>query len=132
MRITPYLDHQQLKQVLALLSAGANHWSSGTKIGECLQQFNERHARQVMHGRTVTLVLSDGLDTGPPELLGAELAKIKRQTRRLIWLNPLKGMEGYQPLARGMQAALPQVDHFQAAHNLNSLLALEKLLTDVA
>ena len=79
----------------------------------------------------MTIILSDGLDTGEPELLANELHKIKRRTRKLIWLNPLKGMAGYQPLARGMSAALPEIDVFRSAHSLDSILELENYLTDV-
>ena len=79
----------------------------------------------------MTIILSDGLDTGEPEVLSNELNKIKRRTRKLIWLNPLKGMDGYQPLARGMKAALPEIDVFKSAHSLESILELERYLADV-
>jgi uncharacterized protein with von Willebrand factor type A (vWA) domain len=78
----------------------------------------------------VVLVLSDGLDTGNAEVLGVELKKIQQRSKRVIWLNPLKGMKGYQPLAKGMQAALPSIDDFRSAHNLESLLELENLLAN--
>ncbi len=130
-RITDCLDEGPLERVLASLSREADHWSSGTRIGACLQTFNERYARRVLHGRNVTIILSDGLDTGPPELLADELQRIKLRTNKLVWLNPLKGMPGYQPLARGMSAALPSLDTFASAHNLDSLLELEDLLSQV-
>ena len=130
-RITDYLDSKDLGHTLALLTVRAHNWSSGTKIGWCMQQFNEQHAKQVLSGSSTVIVLSDGLDTGEPELLASELAKIKQRTRRLIWLNPLKGMAGYEPIAKGMSAALPEIDVFNSAHNLNSLLELENYLTHV-
>lgn len=130
-RITEFLKIKDLERVLSQLSAGADNWSSGTKIGECLQAFNETYAKRTLNGRSMTIVLSDGLDTGEPELLANELNKIKRRTRKLIWLNPLKGMQGYQPLARGMKAALPEIDVFRSAHSLDSILELEKYLADV-
>ncbi len=130
-RITEYLKIKNLENVLAHLSAGADNWSSGTKIGACLQSFNDTYAKRILNGRSMTIILSDGLDTGEPELLANELNKIKRRTRKLIWLNPLKGMEGYQPLARGMKAALPEIDVFRSAHSLDSILELEKYLADV-
>jgi uncharacterized protein with von Willebrand factor type A (vWA) domain len=77
------------------------------------------------------LVLSDGLDTGEPALLERELLRIRRRVRKLIWLNPLLGMEGYRPLTRGIRAALPLVDAFLPAHNLESLLRLENHLRHV-
>ncbi len=128
-RITEYLDSKDLGRTLELLTARAHNWSSGTKIGECFQQFNEQYARQALSGSSTVIVLSDGLDTGEPELLAAELARIKQRSRRLVWLNPLKGMKGYEPIARGMSAALPEIDVFNSAHNLDSLLELEKYLT---
>ena len=129
-RITDYLDSKDLGRTLALLTARAHNWSSGTKIGMCLQQFNEHYAKQVLSGSSTVIVLSDGLDTGEPELLAGELARIKQRTRRLIWLNPLKGMQGYEPIAKGMSAALPEIDVFNSAHNLNSLLELENYLSN--
>ncbi len=128
-RITEFLDARNLSQTLAVLSGQADNWSSGTKIGDCLQAFNEHYAKRVLQGQSTTIILSDGLDTGEPDLLQGELQQIRLRTRRLIWLNPLKGMEGYEPTARGMNAALPEVDIFRSAHNLNSLLALEQYLS---
>ncbi len=130
-RITDFLRIKNLDSVLTFLSKGTDHWSSGTKIGACLHEFNATFAKRALNGRTMTLVLSDGLDTGEPELLANELSKIKRRSRRLIWLNPLKGTEGYQPLARGMKAALPEIDVFKSAHSLESILELERYLADV-
>lgn len=130
-RITDYLDAKDLEWTLQVLSIQANNWSSGTEIGACLRTFNEKYAKQVLSGRSTTLVLSDGLETGEPEVLASELGKIKRRTRRLIWLNPLKGMKGYEPIQRGMSAALPELDVFQSAHNLDSLLELENYLGEV-
>ncbi|HEY5691409.1 MAG TPA: VWA domain-containing protein, partial [Cyclobacteriaceae bacterium] len=84
--------------------------------------------KRSLTGKNMTIILSDGLDTGEPGILAAELHQIKLRTRRLFWLNPLKGMKGYQPKTRGMMAALPEIDHFMAAHNVDSLLQLENFL----
>jgi hypothetical protein len=130
-RITEHLETKDLENVLSVLSMYADNWSSGTKIGECLQHFNRDYAKRSLTGKNMTIVLSDGLDTGEPEMLAAELQKIKLRTRKLIWLNPLKGMKGYQPRTRGMLAALPEIDHFLSAHNVESLLQLENYLADV-
>lgn len=129
--ITEYLQSKNLAYTLTLLSAKANNWSSGTKIGECLQEFYSDHAKRILNGQSTVIVLSDGLDTGNTEDLTAALQKIKLRTRQLIWLNPLKGMKGYQPIQKGMEAALPNVDVFRSAHNLNSLLELENFLFNV-
>jgi len=116
---------------LQLMSEKVHHWSSGTQIGKCFRTFNEVHAKRVLNGRSIVLVLSDGLDTRESEMLVQQLNLIKRRTKKLIWLNPLKGMEGYQPIARGMNAAMPEIDVFQSAHSLDNLLELEKFLAHV-
>lgn len=130
-RITEYLSASNLATTLTVLSAKADNWSSGTKIGDCFRDFNEQHAKRMLNGQSTVIILSDGLDTGEPEVLFEEVQKIRRRTKRLIWLNPLKGMRGYEPTQRGMKAALPAVDIFKSAHNLDSILELEKFLLDV-
>lgn len=129
-RITDFLNKKSISETLSMLSLNTQTWSSGTKIGDCLKTFNDEHSKRVLNGKTLTIVLSDGLDTGEPDDLHIQLEKIKLRTKKLVWLNPLKGMEGYQPIQRGMEAALPTLDHFGAAHNIDSLLALENILID--
>ncbi len=121
-------DVAKLKAKLAVISLG---WAGGTRIGESLQSFNQQFGRTLLNGRTVVIIISDGLDTGSPALLAEQLARIKRRARKLIWLNPLLGREGYQPLAGGMVAALPLIDVFAPAHNLESLAALEPRLVNL-
>ena len=130
MRITDYISDKNMAGALAMVSQHAKHWSSGTKIGECLTDFNDNYAKRYLNGKTVTIVLSDGLDTGEPEVLDTAMQQLKMRTKKLIWLNPLKGMQGYEPIQRGMKAALPSLNHFGSAHNFESLLTLEKLLKD--
>ena len=96
-------------------------WGGGTRIGESLHVFNARWARRVMRHGPVVLIVSDGWDRGDPALLRREVARLSRSCRRLIWLNPLLGSPGYEPLTRGLLAALPFVDDFLPAHNLSSL-----------
>jgi uncharacterized protein with von Willebrand factor type A (vWA) domain len=96
-------------------------WGGGTRIGKALRAFNVRWARRVMRNGPVVLIVSDGWDRGEPSLLTREIARLRRSSRRLIWLNPLLGSESYEPLTRGMQAALPHIDDFMPAHNLQSL-----------
>ena len=84
-----------------------------------------------MNSRTVFIIVSDGLDTGEPALLARQLANIQRHCRKVVWLNPLLGREGYEPKTGAMVAALPHIDVFAPAHNLQSLLALEPLLTSL-
>lgn len=129
--VTDALRARALAGVLAELEESAEAWSSGTRIGACLKEFNDAFARRVLSRRSLVLILSDGLDTGEPEALETELRRIKLRARKVIWLNPLLGMPGYQPLARGMRTALPLVDAFLSAHNLESLLEVERHLIHV-
>jgi len=109
-------------------AAGAVHdWSGGTRIGEALATLNREHGRRLGRGAVVVL-LSDGWDRGDPEQLEPEVARLARCSHRLIWLNPLKAHPDYQPLTRGMQAALPHVDEFMAANSLASLEELAEAL----
>jgi uncharacterized protein len=124
--ITDVLRNRDLTEALQALSQTAAGWSGGTKIAESLREFNARHGRKLLSRNTVFIILSDGWDTGEPEMLAAELRIISRRLQRLIWLNPLLGLKDFAPITRGMSAALPYVDVFAAAHNLESLLALER------
>ena len=121
-RVTDYLKGRSYKQVLRRLTE-VRDWSGGTRIGESLAQFN-RQWPMLVDRRTIVIVLSDGWDTGEPEVLASELMRIKRRAGRVLWLNPLLGNPSYEPLTRGMAAALPLVDHFEAAHNLAALRSL--------
>ncbi len=127
-RITDLLHYDQLSQSMLQMGHQAKNWSGGTKIGECLKAFNDEYGKRVMNGRNITIILSDGLDDGKPNVMAEEIQKIKLRTNKLVWLNPLKGMEGYEPLAKGMAAALPAIDNFHSAHNLSSLMELENIL----
>jgi len=118
-RVTEHLKGASYRTALARL-AEVRDFSGGTRIGESLQEFNARWGNLVDR-HTIVLLLSDGWDTGEPEVLANEMLTIKRKAGRLIWLNPLLGNPSYEPLTRGMAAALPLVDHFAAAHNLASL-----------
>jgi uncharacterized protein with von Willebrand factor type A (vWA) domain len=113
------------------LSLMAQGIGGGTKIGESIATFNRWHARRVIHSRTAVMIVSDGYDTGEPGLLAAEMRRLRRRCRRIVWLNPLIGWRDYSPQARGMQAALPYVDLFAPAHNLESLAALEPYLARI-
>jgi uncharacterized protein with von Willebrand factor type A (vWA) domain len=128
LEITPLFRSQRLQDALHALSQVPAGWSGGTKIGGSLREFNQLHRRKLRSKDTLFLILSDGWDTGEPDVLSSELGAIKRCVRRLIWLNPLLGLRDYQPITRGMNAALSHIDVFAPAHNLESLLALEKHL----
>jgi uncharacterized protein with von Willebrand factor type A (vWA) domain len=126
--VSDALREKDTARALDRLGLMAEGVGGGTRVGEALATFNRWHAARVVHSRTCVMIFSDGYDTSPPELLGAEMAHLKRRCRRIVWLNPLIGWEGYQPSARGMAAALPHIDLFAPAHNLESLAALEPYL----
>jgi hypothetical protein len=126
--ISDLLRTRHLTEALRRLSQRAMGWSGGTKIGESLRQFNQLYGRKLLSRDTTFIILSDGWDTGEPEVLAAQLRVARRRAQRILWLNPLLGLKDYQPLTRGMAAALPHVDVFAPAHNLESLLALERHL----
>jgi uncharacterized protein len=128
LRITKALQQNRLDLVLSTIAKQAENWSGGTRIGHCLRTFNEQYGKQFLNGSPTVMILSDGLDTGLPEQLAKELSFIRSRAKRIIWLNPLKGTAGYEPIARGMNAALPLINEFRPAHNLESLLELEKIL----
>jgi uncharacterized protein with von Willebrand factor type A (vWA) domain len=113
---------------LSLIAQGIG---GGTRIGESLATFNRWHARRVISSRTAVMIVSDGYDTGEPEELAGEMRRLRSRCRRIIWLNPLLGWRDYSPQARGMQAALPFIDLFAPAHNLESLAALEPYLARI-
>jgi uncharacterized protein with von Willebrand factor type A (vWA) domain len=130
LRITDQIDQRNMDISLQMLSHQADHWSGGTRIGECLKNFNHNYGKRVLNGRSLTVILSDGLDTGEAPELERQLRRIKLRTKKLVWLNPLKGMVGYQPIQKGMKVALPQLDLFSSAHNLQSLLTLESIIAN--
>lgn len=120
-RVTQHLTARLGTDAFTRLARDVQDWGGGTRIGEALRAFNTRWARRVMRNGPVVLIVSDGWDRGDPALLNRELARVRRTCRRLIWLNPLLGSARYEPLTRGMQAALRHVDDFLPAHNLASL-----------
>ncbi len=103
-------------------------WSGGTRIGECLETFVAEHAARLLGPKTVVIILSDGLDRGEPGRLAAAMRAIHARSRAVLWLNPLAGDPRYEATARGMQAALPYVDHLLPAHDLASLERVLPLL----
>lgn len=120
-RISPRIPGGVTAERLSQSVRHVRDWGGGTRIGEAIRQFNTRWARRVMRHRPVVLLVSDGWDRGDPETLAREVSRLRRHARRLIWLNPLLGSPGYEPLTRGMQAALPYVDDFLPVHSIRSL-----------
>ncbi len=127
-RVTRQLRGREIDVALDEATAAIHDWAGGTRIGESLKTFNYQWGRRVLGQGAIVLVISDGWDRGDPKLLSHELSRLQLSSQRLIWLNPLLGAENYEPLTRGIQAALPYIDDFLPIHNLNSLEQLGRLL----
>jgi uncharacterized protein with von Willebrand factor type A (vWA) domain len=127
-RITRELRKRDVDTALTQVVGSVEDWTGCTRIGEAQKENNYKFARRVLRSGATVVVISDGWDRGDPDLLGREMARLQRSCRRLIWLNPLLGAPGYQPLTQGMRAALPYIDEFLPIHNLQSLEALADLL----
>jgi uncharacterized protein len=123
-RITRQLHSSRAENVITAVNRAVPDWSGGTRIGEAIRAFNRQWGRRVLGHGPIVLLISDGWDRGDPQMLRAEMARLQRSSHRLIWLNPLLGSPDYEPLTRGMQAALAHIDDFMPAHNLASLEAL--------
>jgi len=130
-RITRELRKRDVDSAITDVVNAVDDWSGGTRIGEAIREFNFTWSRRVLRSNATVVMISDGWDRGDPYLLGTEMARLQRSCRRLIWLNPLMGAPGYQPLTQGIRAALPYVDYFLPVHNLKSLEALAELLSAV-
>ena len=130
-RITRPLQIRDLDLALKNVGLLVHDWAGGTRIGESLKTFNFEWARRVLGRGAVVLIISDGWDRGDVDLLKREMARLKRNCFSLIWLNPLLGAPDYEPLTRGIQAALPNIDHFLPVHNLASLEDLAVRLSDL-
>jgi uncharacterized protein len=128
-RLTRELSTRDPDAALERVSAAVPDWAGGTRLGEMLAEFNEQWGIRGMARGAVVVVLSDGWDRGDPDQLAEAMQRLARVTHKLIWVNPLKATPGYQPLARGMAAALPHVDRFVEGH---SLAALEHLAKEIA
>ncbi|MEO9513212.1 MAG: VWA domain-containing protein [Flavobacteriaceae bacterium] len=129
--ITPMLRANNEAKILKQIGKDVSTWSSGTKIGESLNEFLVGYGNKFLGQKHIVVILSDGLETGNVTQLKETVQAIQRKCRTLVWLNPLKGMKDYQPIQKGMVNVMPHLDAFESAHNLDSLLKLEKLLIDV-
>ena len=123
-RVTKELNSRDPDLALRQASERVQDWSGGTRLGECLRRFNDEWGVRGLARGAIVVILSDGWDRGDPAVLGEQMCRLQRVTYNLIWVNPLKVTPGYAPLARGMAAALPYVDHFVEGH---SLAAMEEL-----
>lgn len=129
--ITRHLRHRDVDAALAAAGAEAQDWEGGTRIGQCLHDFNHDWSRRVMGQGAVVLLITDGLDRDDPDSLGHEIERLRLSARRLIWLNPLLRWEGFAPKAQGIRAMLPHVDSFRAGHSIASLEELASVISHV-
>jgi uncharacterized protein with von Willebrand factor type A (vWA) domain len=127
-RITRELQWRDPDAAIAAAAKRVVDWSGGTRLGEGLRVFNDEWGVRGMARGATVVVLSDGWDRGDPDLLGREMARLQRVAHRLVWVNPLKASPGYEPLARGMAAALPYVDDFVEGHSLAALQRLAEVI----
>jgi uncharacterized protein with von Willebrand factor type A (vWA) domain len=127
-RVTRLMRDRDRDRALARVSDAVNDWAGGTRIGESFRDFNQKWARRTLRTSGVVIIVSDGWDRGDPRLVAEETARLRRNCHRLVWLNPLAGAPGYQPIAAGMAAAYPYVDDFLAAGTLASLERLGEVL----
>jgi uncharacterized protein with von Willebrand factor type A (vWA) domain len=123
-RLTPYLGGYDPEASLQRASRAVPDWAGGTRIGDAFKAFNDLYGRRGLTRGSIVVIVSDGWERGDVSQLTLEMARLRRRCHSIIWVNPLKGTEGYEPLAAGMAAALPYVDVFLPGHNL---LALESL-----
>ena len=120
-RVSDILNEQEFGKAFDTISDRVPHWSGGTTIGSCLHDFDSEFGHGLLDKKTIVLILSDGWDTGAPEIISSAMKSIHRKSRRVIWLNPLAGNPNFSPEAMGMKSALPYIDHLASAHNLDSL-----------
>lgn len=127
-RITPWLRQRDPDLAVARVSLGVPDWAGGTRIAECLHDFNQHWARRVLGSRATVLLVTDGLERGGSKLLTFEMERLHKSCHRLLWLNPLLRFQGFEPRAEGIRAMRPHVDGFLPVHNLHSLEQLVDLL----
>jgi uncharacterized protein len=122
--VTRHLRHRDVDVALARVGSAATDWAGGTRIGECLREFNQRWSRRVLAHNAIVLLISDGLDADAGDGLAAQMDRLSRSCRRMAWLNPLLRYDRFEPRPAGIRAMLPYVDDFLPCHNLESLMQL--------
>ncbi len=124
-RVTDTLREKNALKAMTQLTLMADGFGGGTHVGKSLRVFNDFYAKKAINSRTIVMILSDGYDVGPNEEMAAELKRLKRHAKRLVWLNPLLGWRDYEPVTDAMKAAMPHIDLFAAANTLEALAAIE-------
>lgn len=127
-RVSEILNNNEFDKAFKIISERVPHWSGGTTIGSCLQDFAQNFGHGMLDKKTIVLILSDGWDTGEPEVMKEAMKTIYKKSKKVIWLNPLAGSPDFSPEALGLKTALPYIDVLASAHNLESLKeALQQL-----
>jgi len=129
--LTPAFRLADTDDMLAAAGAAIDDFAGGTRLGESLAGLRRQHARRLVGGRSLVLIITDGLDTGEPEMLAKELDWLRLHSRRLLWLNPLLRFSGYAPLARGAAVLHARADGMLAVHNLSKLQDLAASLAAI-
>lgn len=127
-RITRELTIHDADRALDRAASAVPDWSGGTRLGLGLRRFNDEWGVRGMARGAIIVILSDGWDRGEPAELAAEMQRLRLVAHRIVWVNPLKASAGYEPITRGMAAALPFIDDFIEGHSLDSLDALASLV----
>jgi uncharacterized protein with von Willebrand factor type A (vWA) domain len=122
--LSPLIKSKKMEELKEVVSNHVPQWSSGTRIGESLEQFLRVYGQRFLGSRSLVLIFSDGWDLGEPEVLREALRRIRRRTHRILWLNPLMGCPDYQPICQGMATALPWVDRLLPVYDLKTLYEL--------
>lgn len=128
-RVTRELSSHDPDRALRQAAERVLDWSGGTRLGECLRRFNDEWGVRGMARNSIVVILSDGWDRGDPEVLAEQMQRLGRVAYRVVWVNPLKVTPGYAPLARGMAAALPYVDHFVEGHSVAAMEHLAEVIS---
>ncbi|GAA4812943.1 VWA domain-containing protein [Nocardioides caeni] len=129
-RITPPLRLRDADRAIAAAGGVVPDWSGGTRLGETLRAFLDRHGQRGLARGAVVVIFSDGWERGDPRLLGEQVERLHRLAHRVVWVNPHRGKDGYAPLQQGIVAVLPHVDHFVAGHSLATFAELVEVLAD--
>lgn len=127
--VTRQMRHRDPDEALARCAGAVKDWSGGTRIAEALAVFNKRWSRRVLTRGAVGILITDGLERDSVEELSAEMERLRKSCRRLIWLNPLLRFDGFSARARGVRAMLPHVDEFRPVHSLEAMDALCRTLS---
>ena len=127
-RMTRQLGSHDVDEAIEAAAASVVDWSGGTRLGDAIGIYNDEWGQRGMSRGSIVVVLSDGWDRGDPDEMAAQMERLSRAAHRVVWVNPLKASPGYEPIARGMAAALPHVDTFLEGHCLDSLETLSEAI----